>query len=550
MLQTLVRLTPILILLGSAAALGQGQPPPLPPPPVPPANPQTTAKISLGKVLFWEEQLSLTGTVACGTCHRPTAGGTDPRSVPGRTMHPGADGSFGTADDVLASAGVPAHGNDGHYQYSSRFGFRPQVGGRKSPSMINAAYSPLLFWDGRAGPTFSDPITSQVLIQNGGALENQALPPILDLSEMGHTGGTVAQIPARLDGVRPLALAAQIPAALDAWINARSYPELFAEVFGSTEITPARIALALASYQRSLFSNQTPFDAELGGTPSLTAAELRGRQLFNGNDCNGCHVGNLLSDNQFHYIGVRPTAEDPGRFAQTGNPADQGRFRTPSLRNVAQRAPYFHNGGFDTLEEVVDFYNRGGDFNAPNKDPRVRPRGLNQAQRNDLVAFLRRPLTDPRVTGELPPFDRPTLYTESDRVPAILGSGQAGSAGIPQLTALEPPLLGTTNFTVVIESGLAGAGARLVVSYSDPGLPASLPTGDFANLETTLDANGRASLQLALPDQPGVLGATLFGRIYVNDPGASNGLAVTPAFRIIVFGVSNIVDALFDNGFE
>lgn len=374
-------------------------PPPLGPPPVPAENPQTGAKINLGKALFWEEQLSVTGTVACGSCHRPSSGGSDPRSafVNAGSTNPGPDGVFGNADDIQGSPGVPAHGSDGFYQLSDQFDLSPQVGGRKTPSMINAAYAPLLFWDGRADTSFSDPSSGQLLIPAGAALENQALAPLQDLAEMGAAGALIEDVAARIVSARPLVLATEIPAALRAWIGNRDYPTLFAEAFGSDEITPARIAMAMASYQRSLFSDQAPIDAFFAGQPmALTPQEAQGQQLFGANDCRACHAGNLFTDNNFRYIGVRPANEDLGRFNQTGNPGDRGAFRVPGLRNVELRAPYMHNGRFATLAEVVDFYDRGGDFNAPNKDPRIRPRGLTQAQKDALVAFLTRPLTDPR----------------------------------------------------------------------------------------------------------------------------------------------------------
>ena len=552
-------LTTLLVGLSvSCAAIAQTPPPPPPPlgpPPVPPQNPQTEAKINLGKVLFWEEQLSLTGTVACGTCHRPSDGGSDPRSAFANagSTHPGPDGVYNNGDDIQGSPGVPSHFANGFYELSSNFGLNPQVGGRKSPSMINAAYSPILFWDGRAGTSFTDPDTGQVLIPNGAALENQALAPLLDVAEMSSMGAMVGDIAGRLGGARPLALATEIPAALGAWIADRGYPALFNEVFGSPEVTPARIAMAMASYQRSLFSNQAPIDAFFAGQPNvLTPQEAQGQQLFGANDCRACHAGNRFTDENFRYIGVRPVPEDLGRFNQTANPGDRGAFKVPSLRNVELRAPYMHNGRFATLEEVVDFYDRGGDFNAPNKDPRVRPRGLTAQQKQALVAFLKRPLTDPRVGPESAPFDRPTLYSESDRVPQIIGSAVVGSGAIaPQIHAIEPPLLGNANFTVGVSRALGGAQATLVVSHSDPGIQASVPSGDFANIGGTLAGSGAgagyASMQLDLGSEPGLIGQTLFGRVYIDDPAAANGLAITQAFQINVFGVS---DELMSDGFE
>jgi cytochrome c peroxidase len=529
--------------LQAATAFAQappGPPPPLAAPPVPVGNPQSAAKIALGHALFWDEQLSVTGTVACGTCHRPFAGGGDPRSAlaGADTTHPGPDGLAGTADDIVGSQGVPAHVADGAYAFDPAFGFAPQVGGRSASSAVNAGYSPLLFWDGRAGGTFADPATGEVLIAQGGALENQALGPVVNAVEMSPAAAVVTDVPARIQRAVPLVLADAVPATVQDWIAARDYPALFEEVFGDRAITPARIALAIASYERTLVGNQTPFDLENGGTPALTDLERQGRQLFVANDCAACHAGALLSDNQFHYIGVRPPGDDLGRFLQTGNPGDRGRFRTPSLRNGELRGSYMHNGRFATLEQVVDFYDRGGDFTAPNKDIRIRPRNLDAQQKSALLAFLRRPLTDPRAAAESGPFARPSLYTESDRVPQIVGAGRAGSGGrVPQLGAIEPPLLGS-RFTVSLADARPGANATLVVSRSDPGLADALPTADFAQVTRVLPGDGRTSADIELGLDVDLVGDGLFGRWYVEDPDAEHGWAVSPAFAITVFGAS------------
>ena len=540
-------------LLGlSLAAAAQTPPPPPQPlgaPPVPAANPLTPAKIQLGQALFWDEQLSLTGTVACGTCHRPASGGSDPRSATAgaATRNPGADLVFGTPDDVRGSAGVSAHDASGLYGASSLFGVAAQVTSRKSPSAVNAAYAPLLFWDGRAGGSFLDPATGQVLIANGGALETQSLVPLLNPAEMAHAGETANDLAARVAALQPLDLAENVPAALQAWIAGRRYPALFQEAFGSPGVSAARIALALASYERTLSANQAPIDSEFGGTPTLTELERQGQQLFIANDCAACHAGSLFSDSAFHYIGVRPANEDTGRFAVTGNPADTGAFRTPSLRNVALRAPYMHDGRFATLEEVVDFYNRGGDFSAPNKDPRVRPRNLTPAQKTALLAFLRRPLTDPRTAAESGPFERPHLYTESSHVPTLQGTPLAGSNGLaPRLVALEPPRADNRNFTVAVDRGRAGAAAVLVVAHADPGLAPGLPAGDVAQVPVTLDAAGSAAVNLDLSTlvRPGDV---LYGRWYLADAGVAGGYAVSAAFRASVYAGG---DRVFGNGFE
>jgi hypothetical protein len=204
-----------------------------------------------------------------------------------------------------------------------------------------------------------------------------------------------------------------------------------------------------------------------------------------------------------------------------------------------------HNGRFETLEDVVEFYNRGGDFNAPNKDPRVRPLNLTAGQKADLVAFLKRPMTDARVRDELPPFDRPQLYTETNRVPVITGTGRAGSGGIiPQATAIEPPLAGNPSFTVGVSRGLGGTQAVLVIDSSDPGVGSSIPSsGSFARVAVNLTGSGNGSgfgsVSLPIPNDPAFIGQTFYGRWYIADAGAASGFSVTPAFRFTVFGDSS-----------
>jgi cytochrome c peroxidase len=523
-----------------------GDVPPLDPPPAPLANPVTAAKAALGKALFWDEQLSSTRTVSCGTCHFSTHGGSDARSIVNnaRARNPGADGVFNTADDVFASPGVPTNNADGTYSFSATYGFREQVTGRKSRSYIDAAYSPTLFWDGRAAPVFTDPLSGQVVLQNGGALESQAAGPPVSAAEMGHTGRGWSDVAARVAASKPLVLSPQVPAPLREWIGGRTYPELFAEAFGTAEVTPARIAMAIATFERTLYSDRTPFDLSVSGIAPLSPAEADGLNLFNGlARCVTCHAGTLFTDNQFHNIGVRPQSEDPGRFAVTNNPNNLGEFRTPSLRNVGLRGPYFHNGRFATLEEVVDFYNRGGDFDAPNiDDRRIRPLGLNPGQRAAIVAFLRNALTDPRVAAGQGHFERPMLYTESTRVPVLTSAGTPGSGGnVPSMTAIEPPLVGNPSFTVAISNALGGAQAVLVVDSNEPGTGPNIPaTGSFARVGVQLSGSGAGqgsgSVSLQIPDNANLVGQTFYGRWFVSDPGAAGGVSVTPAFKMTVFG--------------
>jgi cytochrome c peroxidase len=534
----------IAILVRTSAAQPPPPPPPLGPPPQPAGNPVTAAKANLGKVLFFEEQMSSTRTVACATCHRSGAGGSDPRALLGgaRSVNPGFDSDYGTPDDVVASPGVPLNLVDGTYGWSENFGLMEQVTGRKSPPAINAAYAPILFWDGRATGTFIDPVNGGVVLPNGAALESQAVGPPVSDAEMAHVGRDWEAIEAEIASARPLQLSPAVPTALADWIDGRGYPELFAEAFGSPVVTAARIGMAIASYERTLFSNQTPLDALANNPNALTQQEQRGRGLFGAVGCAVCHAGPLLTNNGFFYIGTRPVNEDQGRFVITGNPIDLGAFKVPGLRNVEMRAPYMHGGRFETLEEVVDFYNRGGDFNAPNKSPLIRPLNLTAEQRADLVAFLKRPLTDPRVAARTAPFDEPALYADSDRVPVLVAAGTAGAGGfVPRIVAIEPPFAGNPSFTVGVYGAAGGAAATLVIDTSDPGTGPAIPSvASFAHVRLVLGGTGEGqgwgSVSLAISDGPGLVGGTFTGRWYVEDPAAANGLAVSEAFQFTVFG--------------
>ena len=536
----------LIVLLPVSVAVAQVLPPPppgpLPPPPQPPGNPVTTAKARLGKALFWDEQLSSSRTVACGTCHQAASGGSDPRSLVGsaRATHPGPDGVRGTADDVTGSPGVSLAEASGRLAWSTPFGILEQVTSRRAPSHIDAAYAPELFWDGRATPVFVDPATGDTLLRIGGALESQSVAPPVSSSEMAHLGRDWANVAARVQASTPLALAAFVPGELESWIGGRSYPELFAEAFGTPGVTPARIAMAVASYERTLFSNQTPFDSALAGQNVLTPPENAGRQLFGTLPCARCHAGALTSDNAFHYIGESPAAEDSGRIAVTGRPADLGAFRTPSLRNVALRKSYMHDGRFRSLEEVVDFYDRGGDFNAPNRSPLITPLNLTPLQKSQLLAFLRRPLTDPRVAASQPPFDRPSLFSESNLVPLVTGQGTAGQGGlVPQVVALQPALLGNATFTIGLYGARPDAEAVLVIDDQQPPTAEVPPAASFARVSATTEAaggEGFTSATVAIPNDASLAGRTLHGRWYVTDPDAFGGVAMSAPFEFTVFG--------------
>lgn len=536
---------------GTRAAPGTRPPgalPPFEPPTAPVGNPVTAAKAYLGKTLFWDEQLSSTKTVSCGTCHRPAHGGSDPRTIVNddRARNPGFDGIFATADDVFGSPGVPQNYQSGAYGWNSVYGMNTQVTGRKSPTYLNAGYFDNgIFWDGRAADIFRDPLDQQqTILDSHGGLESQVIFPPVSSAEMGHQNRDWTQVATRVAGSKPLALANNVPSALATWIGGRSYPELFQEAFGTPDVTPIRIALAIATHERTLFTDQTPFDRAEAGIEPLTAAEQRGRGVFV-NNCAACHAGPLTSDRGYHNIGVRPSAEDIGRAVVTGGLNDTGAFKTPTLRNLELRPPFFHNGRFATIEDVVAFYNRGGDFpNEPSHDSRVHPLGLPPGAQSDLAAFLKRPLTDDRVRNELPPFDRPQLYTESNHVPVISGGGRAGSGSItPAAVAIEPPLVGNPSFTVAVKNALGGAQATLVIDSIDPGVGSAIPSsGSLAVQQTFLlgsgSGSGYGSISLQIPNNPALIGQTFYGRWYIIDPNAANGFSVSTLITFTVFGDS------------
>ncbi len=549
------RLGLLALALCASPVLAQGGPPGggpaifngLPPVQAPFANPTTLAKVRLGTAIFWDEQLSSAGTVACGTCHIPSAGGGDPRSkLSSGSQHPGADGVFGTQDDVTGSLGVPSRFASGAYAEDPSFGFGPQVTGRKAPTMINAAFFDELFWDGRADSSFEDPLTGQTVSSNRSALESQAADPPLSTVEMGHIDADWGTLADRFASARPLRLAQGLPADLGAWIADRSYPELFQEAFGSADVTPTRMAQALATYQRSLISNQAPVD---DGPQALTQQQSQGLQVFNGpGRCVICHTGPRLADDRFHNTGVSPLDADLGRFLVTNAPPDRGRFKTPGLRNIGLRGPFFHDGSAETLADVVDFYVRGGDFGV-NQSPLMQPLNLNPGQRAALIAFLEGALLDPRVAAEIGPFARPTLWSESNLAPQSIGAGTPGSGGlVPRMVAQEPAYTGNPDFTLHLSRALPGSIA--VLGLDSQGIEAGLPFGgttsylslgpslilaDVLPTQTSLDGSGHASGVLAVPELPQLAGVEFYGQWFVIDAAATGGLSASEATRFTVF---------------
>ena len=400
------------------------------PPPESSANPVTEQKRVLGKILFWDEQLSSDDTVACGTCHIPAAGGADPRL----SAHPGPDGLFETDDDTIGSAGIVHRNMLNDPIVDPVFGTKRQVTRRASPTMLMSMYAEDIFWDGRARSAFADPLNpADIIIPSGGALESQAVVPVLSNVEMAHDGRTWADVTNKLSVVTPLARAAIIPPDMAAALAQHpSFPELFSAAFGDPAITPARIGMAIATYERTLVPDQTPWDLFMAGdTSAMTPDQIQGWNDFSdATVCDNCHTIPEFTDHQFYNIGLRPADEDIGRQAVTQLGGDFGRFKTPSLRNVGLRKAQMHVGWITDAQDAVDFYNAesgstrhtqftGNQSGIPTQNPGnfvdystlsfFVPSPARQAV---VVDFMENALTDPRVAAEEFPFDRPVLGSE------------------------------------------------------------------------------------------------------------------------------------------
>lgn len=300
----------------------------LPHPKIPSTNPITEAKVELGKQLYFDTRLSKDNTVSCATCHDPSKG-------------------WSNGDKVATGIGG-------------------QKGGRSAPTILNAAYFPLQFWDGRARE-----------------LEGQALGPIQNPIEMGMP---LDEVVAKLNQVE-------------------GYKQKFRQVFG-TDVTADGIAKALGSFERTILSGDAPYDRWVAGDKkALSESADRGRILFFGKaHCSACHAGPSFTDHGFHNIGVGIKAEKPdfGRFDHSKQEGDKGSFKTPTLRDIARTAPYMHDGSLATLEEVVDYYDKGGEANDW-LDEEIAPLKLTVAEKTDLVTFLREGLAASKYPEIKPP---------------------------------------------------------------------------------------------------------------------------------------------------
>lgn len=227
-----------------------------------------------------------------------------------------------------------------------------QMTTRNAPTLANVGYLPHFFAEGGV-PT----------------LEQQALAPIIAPNELAMDTDTLV---ARLQPVS-------------------QYRMLFPQAWGDANITIERITKSIAAFERTLISAESPFDRwNRGDKNAISAAAQRGAELFFGEkgDCWHCHGGFNFTNNSFHNTGLDSVITgDEGRYRVTGNPADIGKFKTPTLRNVALTAPYMHDGRFNTLEEVLRHYNSGGKPH-PTADALMRPLRLSDDEIKDLVALL------------------------------------------------------------------------------------------------------------------------------------------------------------------
>ncbi len=247
-------------------------------------------------------------------------------------------------------------------------GIHKQVGARNSPTVINAAYMSSMFWDGRAA-----------------TLEEQALGPIENPIEMGHNMTELCDALNKLD----------------------DYKALFQKVFG-TGVTKEGVAKAIAAFERTVLSGNSPYDRfKAGDASALTEAQKRGMEIFMDRGlCSTCHVPPVFSGGMFYNAGVssdKPTP-DEGRKKITGKDTDMGKFRVPALREVANTEPYFHDGSVAKLEEAVALMAAGGKDN-PNLSASlkaVREAKLSEQYRKDLVEFLK------ALSGEFPIVEAPT----------------------------------------------------------------------------------------------------------------------------------------------
>jgi len=479
----------------------------LPLPPSPPENPPGEAKRVLGKILFWDEQLSSDGTVACGTCHIPASGGADPRVA----LNPGPDLQFLTQDDINGSPGVIRMDAEGRPIVDPLFGTSPQVTSREAPEFIGAAFAPLLFHDGRASATFVDPETGLVSIPQGGALESQAVAPILNSVEMAHAGRTWDDVRARLGSVIPLDDATDLPPDVSSALASGSrYPELFLAAFGTPSITAERIAYAIATYERTLVAGQTPWDAFVAGNiGALTPRQQQGWNTFRNVGCDLCHTPPFFTNHSFHNIGIRPPGEDLGRREVTGQIADRGRFKVPTLRNSGLKTTFMHNGRLATMLDAVAWYRPINPARfTDNLDPAL-PLSFTPQDADAMTDFISNGLVDPRVRVEAFPFDRPAIHGGAAPALGFLPDGE---------TLAWPVLAGVASYGIY-----RGSLSDLADTDAD-----GLPDAGFGDCMAAMDPDATDGTFLD-PDVPPPGGGYFYLKSVIDGTGSERVLGATSA---------------------
>jgi cytochrome c peroxidase len=298
---------------------------------IPADNPLTVEGIALGKKLFYDNILSADNSISCASCHAQNLSFSDSKK-----LSVGINGQLG-----LRNA-MPLF----------------NLGWFEDPLLVKGGHG--FFWDGRVA-----------------TLENQAIAPIEDPREMN-----------------------QNLAELEQELRAHAeYPALFKRAFGTDSITTRLVMFAIAQFERTLISGNSKFDQFKRGEIQLTESELRGLTLFTTEraDCFHCHGNDrspFFTDFKFHNNGLDSVPTDLGLGGITGKAEDRGLFKTPSLRNLSFTAPYMHDGRFNTLEEVIEFYN-SGTKNGATTDLNIiknHPKGglnLSPQDKQDLIAFLK-----------------------------------------------------------------------------------------------------------------------------------------------------------------
>ncbi len=295
-------------------------------PKIPNENSITVKKVELGKLLFYDPILSDDSTISCSSCHVPELAFTDGKKLP--------------------------------------IGIKGNIGNRNSPSLINVAYYPYFFAEGKVMD-----------------LETQAQAPGLHAEEMG------SEMKKMIYRLR----------------NNKFYRKKFREIYNE-EIDVKHFVYVLASYERTLIAGKSKYDRN-----DFNTDEQKGKDLFfsTRTNCSKCHNGNLFTDFSFQNIGLYEVYEDPGLARVNSSATDSGKFKTPSLRNVEYTAPYMHDGSIVALENVVEFYNSGGEKHK-NKSEFIKPLSLSKEEKRCLVLFLKS-LTDDDLKNKKGVFKSPNL---------------------------------------------------------------------------------------------------------------------------------------------